>query len=153
MARRHLMHERGGHTLQATALVNEMYLRLASRPSRGLNREQFLALASSTMRRFLIDYARARAANRRGNSPLRVTLKEGLVSNELNLDVMALEQSLRELETMDPRQVRIVEMRAFGGLSHEEIAAVLNVSSRTVKRDWVMARKWLQERLGGGLTM
>jgi len=147
IARRQLTQERYGHTLQATALVNETYLRLASRSNHDLSREQFLALASATMRRVLIDYARRRRTRMRGDEPLRVTLDEGLLAAELNLEVMALEQALLELEAMDSRVVRIVEMRAFGGLTNQEIAAILNVSLSTVKRDWVIARAWLQQRL------
>jgi len=151
MARRHLVRERHGHTLQATALVHEAYLRLAKRGAQPLNREQFLAMASNTMRRVLIDYARSRGASRRGCAPLRVTLDESLQSDELNLDVFALEEALHDLEQMDARPVRIVEMRVFGGLTNDEIAAVLRVSPRTVKRDWVLARAWLRQRLDNGI--
>jgi RNA polymerase sigma-70 factor (ECF subfamily) len=151
MARSHLSRERSGHTLQATALVHEAYLRLAKMGEEQLNREQFLALASITMRRVLIDYARTRKAARRGNAALQVTLDQALISSELNLDVFALERALEDLELMDARPVRIVEMRVFGGLTNDEIAALLKVSSRTVKRDWVMARAWLQERLDSGM--
>jgi RNA polymerase sigma factor (TIGR02999 family) len=150
MARRHLMRERHSHTLQATALVHEAYLRLAKRGGQLFNREQFLAAASNTMRRVLIDYARSRGASRRGGSPLQVTLDESLKPDSLNLDVFALEEALQALEQMDARPVRIVEMRVFGGLTNDEIAAVLNVSPRTVKRDWTMARSWLQQRLDTG---
>lgn len=150
IARRHLARERGGHTLQATALVHEVYLRLSSLADHRLNREQFLALASSTMRRVLIDYARSRGTQRRGSTPLQVTLDEGLSSREMNLDVFALEEALRDLEAMDARPVRIVEMRVFGGLTNDEIASILQVSARTVKRDWILARTWLQNRLDGG---
>jgi len=150
MARRHLNRERCGHTLQATALVHEAYLRLAKLGEEQLDREQFLALASITMRRVLIDYARSRRAARRGSAALQITLDDAILANELNLDVFALEQALEDLEVMDARPVRIVEMRVFGGLTNEEIATVLKVSSRTVKRDWVMARAWLQERLDSG---
>jgi RNA polymerase sigma factor (TIGR02999 family) len=150
MARRHMMSERCGHTLQATALVHEAYLRLAKVNEERLNREQFLALASTTMRRVLIDHARRRATGRRGVAPLQVTLDESLKPDQLNLDVFALEEALHDLELMDARPARIVEMRVFGGLSNEEIAAVLNISSRTVKRDWIMARTWLQRRLESG---
>jgi len=140
------MRERHGHTLQATALVHEVYLRLAKRDARPLHREQFLAMASNTMRRVLIDYARSRGTSRRGSAPLQVTLDESLKSDELNLDVFALEEALQDLEQMDARPVRIVEMRVFGGLTNDEIAAVLQVSPRTFKRDWVMARAWLHMR-------
>jgi len=102
------------------------------------------------MRRVLIDYARSRRAARRGSAALQITLDDAILANELNLDVFALEQALEDLEVMDARPVRIVEMRVFGGLTNEEIATVLKVSSRTVKRDWVMARAWLQERLDSG---
>ena len=150
MARRHMMSERGAHTLQATALVHEAYLRLAKVNEERLNREQFLAMASTTMRRVLIDHARRRATGRRGAAPLQVTLDESLKPEQLNLDVFALEEALQDLELMDARPARIVEMRVFGGLSNEEIAAVLKISSRTVKRDWILARTWLQRRLDSG---
>jgi RNA polymerase sigma-70 factor (ECF subfamily) len=153
MARRHLVRERHGHTLQATALVHEAYLRLAKRGTQVVNREQFLAMASNTMRRVLIDYARSRGASRRGGAPLQVTLDESLKADELNLDVFALEEALQDLEQMDARPVRIVEMRVFGGLNNDEIAAVLKVSARTVKRDWIMARAWLQQRLDNGIRV
>jgi RNA polymerase sigma-70 factor (ECF subfamily) len=149
-ARRHLIRERWGHTLQATALVNETYVRLSQQGEQLFDREQFLAVASYTMRRVLIDYARRRGASRRGGARLQVTFDESLYAVEPNLDVFALEEALRDLEQIDARPVRIVEMRVFGGLTNDEIAAVLKVSSRTVKRDWIMARSWLQERLDSG---
>jgi RNA polymerase sigma factor (TIGR02999 family) len=150
IARRHLMRERYGHTLQATALVHEAYIRMSKRENGSTNRERFLALASITMRRVLIDYARMRGTQRRAGSQLRVTLAEGLKHDELNLEVFALEEALTDLEAMDARPARIVEMRLFGGLTNEEIAAVLKISPRTVKRDWIMARSWLQHRMDNG---
>jgi RNA polymerase sigma factor (TIGR02999 family) len=150
MARRHLMRERCGHTLQATALVHEAYMRLAHQGEQLLNREQFLSLASTIMRRVLIDYARSRGTSRRGGVHLRVTLDETLKAGEPNFDIFALEEALGDLELIDGRPVRIVEMRVFGGLTNDEIAAILKVSPRTVKRDWIMARNWLQRRLYSG---
>ena len=150
IARRHMMRERYGHTLQPTALVHEAYIRMAKSEDPSTNRERFLALASITMRRVLIDYARRRKALRRAGAQLTVTLSEDLKQDELNLEVFALEEALTDLEAMDARPARIVEMRLFGGLSNEEIAAVLNISPRTVKRDWIMARTWLQQRIDNG---
>jgi RNA polymerase sigma factor (TIGR02999 family) len=146
MARYHLSRERADHTVQPTALVHEVYLRLAHQPG-AQQREQFLALASRVMRRVLIDHARRRRSAKRGDAPCRITLAEDVAIVTPNLDLLALDEALGQLQEMDPRQARIVEMRVFGGLTVEEIAAVLEVSARTIKREWVMARAWLQLRL------
>jgi RNA polymerase sigma factor (TIGR02999 family) len=110
-------------------------------------KEQFLAFASRVMRQVLIDYARRRRTQKRGDFQHRVTLDESLVTETPTIDLLILDEALSDLESMDARQARIAEMRIFAGLTVDEIAAVLNLSSRTVKRDWVMARAWLQLRL------
>jgi len=137
--------ERRGHTLQPTALVNEAFLRLAA--STGLDwhsRTHFFAIAARVMRQVLVDHARRRrAAKRRG---CHVTLNDGDAA-AAPLDLLDLEDALDELATLDARQARLVELRYFGGLDIEETAEVLGVSARTVKREWRMARAWLQHRL------
>ncbi len=149
MARAHLARERPDHTFQPTALVHEVYLRMANHAS-GHAKDQFLALASRVMRQVLIDYARRRRRHNKGDFPFRVTLEENLASISPNLDLLILDEAMRDLERMDARQARIVEMRVFAGLTVDEIAAILKLSSRTVKRDWMMARAWLQLRLRHG---
>jgi RNA polymerase sigma factor (TIGR02999 family) len=146
VARAHLSHERSDHTIQPTALVHEVYLRLANLPG-AQEREQFLGLASRVMRQVLVDYARRRQSKKRADFTYRVTLGDDLATVSPNLELLALDEALEELDRMDPRQARIVEMRVFGGLSVEETAAILGISGRTVKRDWTMARAWLQIRL------
>jgi RNA polymerase sigma-70 factor (ECF subfamily) len=141
--------EPAGHTLQATALVNEVYIRLidAQRMS-WQNRAHFLAMAARVMRRILVDSARARASQKRGGGAMRVSFTEGLdVSDDKGLDVMALDDALRALADEDPRKSRVVELRFFGGLSVEETAAVLNISAETVMRDWKAARVWLMREM------
>ena len=147
IARIHLSRERLDHTLQPTALVHEAYLRMTTRLNSQRTREEFLGIASRIMRQVLIDHARSRARNKRGGTQVRVTLDDELAKHNPALDVLVLDEALHQLESFDPRQARIVEMRLFTGLSVEEIAAVLNVSARTVKRDWMMARAWLQRQL------
>jgi RNA polymerase sigma factor (TIGR02999 family) len=149
MAARHLGAERPGHTLQPTALVNETYLRLVGqRRVQWKNRAQFFALAATLMRRVLIDHARARGARKRAGR--RVTLESGVdigVPPERGIDVLALDDALRRLEEIAPRQARIVELRFFSGLSVEEVAAALGFSPATVKADWALARAWLYREL------
>jgi RNA polymerase sigma factor (TIGR02999 family) len=148
-AAHHLRHERSGHTLQPTALVHEAYIRLMQQRDVGWeNRAQFFALASQMMRRILVDHARARAAAKRPRRAMQVTLAEGTVgSDPREIEIMALDESLHQLASFDPRQARVVELRFFGGLSHEEIAAVLGVSLATVNREWRLAKAWLYQRL------
>ena len=144
-----LRRERPNHTLQPTALVNEAYLRLArQRIPECRDRVQFLAAASHLMREILIDYARGRNRVKRGGpqSPIRVEDAAELpVSGDL--DLLELDEALNRLQRIDPQQHRIVELRYFGGLSVEETAAVLRVSSPTVKRDWRLAKAWLHREL------
>jgi len=147
-----LRHESPGHTLQPTALVNEAYLRLVDQKRVAWqSRAHFLAVAARLMRRVLIDYARRRRASKRGGEAVRVTLDDlAPASLSSPLDLLVLDEALAELAALDARQARIVEMRAFGGLSVEETAEVLGVSPATVKRDWSFAQAWLERRLRGG---
>lgn len=140
--------ERSDHTLQPTALVHEAYMRLVDQRSvEWRDRSHFLAIAAQAMRRILVDHARRRGAEKRGGGN-RVTLQESMaVSEGQEVDVLALEEALHELETLDERQVRVVELRFFGGLTVEETAEALGVSAPTVVRDWRHAKAWLRRRL------
>jgi RNA polymerase sigma factor (TIGR02999 family) len=144
-----LRRERPGHTLQPTALVHETYLRLIDQKRVvWQNRAHFLALAAEMMRRLLVDHARNRRALKRGGSRTRVTLDESLASSgPRSLDLIALDDALNELAGLDARQSRVVELRAFGGLSVEETAQVLDISPATVKRYWSFSRAWLAHRM------
>jgi RNA polymerase sigma factor (TIGR02999 family) len=139
IARRHLHRERPGHTIQATALVNEAYLRLVNiRHVKWKDRVHFLAVGARIMRRILVDYARSKPR------PPRVDLTENLaVCPELNLDIVLLDRALDSLAEFDARKAKVVEMRFFGGLTAEESAAVLGVAPQTVHRDWSLAKAWL----------
>jgi len=141
--------ERPGHILRATALVNEAYIRLVNwKDVRWQNRAHFFALAAQIMRRVLVDIARAQGRAKRGGRQLQVSLSDAANRpSEKNADVVALDDALKSLETIDARKCRVVEMRFFGGLSHDEIAAVLQVSVATVRRDWSLARAWLHREL------
>lgn len=149
IARRQMGHERGDHTLQATALVNEAYLKLIDiEKVKWQDRAHFFAMSSRVMRRVLIDFARARGYQKRGAGAHKVTLDEGrVVSTGRGADVIALDEALEVLAKLDPRKSQVVEMRYFGGLSIEETAEALGVSVRTVKRDWTMAKLWLFREL------
>ena len=145
---RYLRSERHAHTLRPTALVNEAYLRLSEHRGVWESREQFLAAASSAMRRILVDYARRRNAARRGHGARRVTLTvSSAASPPLDVDVLALNQALLALADEDERSAQVVELRFFGGLTTEEAARVLEVSPASVKRDWAFAKAWLLRRL------
>lgn len=150
IARRHMGHERQGHTLQATALVNEAYLRLVDvRQIKWQNRAHFFAMSARLMRRILVDFARSRHYQKRGGGAQRVTFDEGLaIADERTLDVLALDDALVALAGFDPRKSQVVEMRFFGGLSVEETAEALHVSVDTVMRDWKLAKAWLSRELG-----
>lgn len=150
IARRCMRGEASGHTLQATALVNEVYIRLIDTQKMSWqNRAHFLAMAARTMRRILVDSARARASQKRGSGGVRVTFTEELdVSDEKGLDVIALDDALEALADEEPRRSRVVELRFFGGLSVKETAAVLDISAETVMRDWKAARAWLLREIG-----
>ena len=149
LAARYLRAERRDHTLQATALVNEAYLRLIEIHNIDWqSRTHFFALASQLMRRILVDYARAHRARKRGGSCESVNLEDALVfSRPRSEEFIALDEALSRLAEVDQRQSQIVEMRFFGGLSEEEIAAHLGISVRTVKRDWRIAKAWLYRDL------
>jgi RNA polymerase sigma factor (TIGR02999 family) len=150
IAARFLNNERRNHTLEPNALVNELWMRLmGGEPVPYQNRAHFFAIAAQTMRRVLIDHARARAADKRGGGQQQLTLTavEGWNPIGQNEDVLVLDQALSKLEKADPRAARVVELRFFGGLQEDEVAEALGVSVITVKRDWKVARAWLMARL------
>ena len=151
IAQRCMAGERAGHSFQATALVNEAYLRLVdTKDVAWHDRAHFLAVAARVMRRILVDHARARRAQKRGGPATRVTFDEALfVTNEPREDFVALDDALDALATFDERKSRVVELRFFGGLSVEETASVLNVSPSTVMGDWRLAKAWLQREMRG----
>jgi RNA polymerase sigma-70 factor, ECF subfamily len=147
--------ERGNHTLQPTALVNEAYLRLADcADSMWGDRSRVLGIAANVMRHILVDHARARNAGKRGDGQLQVTLDEDIAGGRSNAtaDVLAVDEALTRLAEFDPRQAKVLEMHFFGGLTFEEIALQLDVSARTVKRDWTVARAWLRQELSSSRT-
>jgi RNA polymerase sigma factor (TIGR02999 family) len=141
--------EQVGHTLQATALVNEIYIRMVD--LRGVSwrdRAHFFAMSSRLIRQILIDAARSKRAQKRGGQSPHVVIDESLlVSEEPRADVIALDDALSTLATIDPRKSQVVELRFFGGLDIEETAAVLGISPETVKRDWKLAKAWLRREL------
>ena len=147
----YIRRERPGQTLQATALVNEAFGRLASeRPRPFADRQHFFAIAALSMRQILVQRARARKAAKRGGAPERVTLDEHLMSaTPPDIDVLVLDEALTRLAVFDPEQARIVELRYFGGLTVEETAEIVGVSPATVKRQWAMARAWLKRAVDG----
>jgi RNA polymerase sigma factor (TIGR02999 family) len=149
LARRYMRRESPGHTLQATAVVNEAYVRLAAQQVPGRNRAQFFGLVAHQMRRILIDHARARGTAKRGRNPVRVSFDESAWAGatEQALDLLGLDDALTELARLDPRQARIVELRFFAGLTIEETADVIRVSHTIVERDWAMARAWLRRTM------
>ena len=146
----YLRRERAGHTLQPTALVHEAYLRLVEQDRVvWQNRAHFMAIAASLMRRVLADHGRRQKAHKRGGSGTRVTLEEAFSPvAPRGVDLLALDEALTDLETLDRQQAQIVELRAFGGLGVEETAEALGISPATVKRHWAFALAWLQHRLG-----
>ena len=147
LAHAHMRRERPEHTLQATALVHEAYMKLVDAPTIDWQgRAHFFAVAAQLMRRILVDYARAHRADKRGGAEEKLSLEEALVLTDAKREeLLALDGALVKLAARDPRLAQVVEMRFFGGLSTEETAAVLGVSPRTVKRDWTVARAWLYE--------
>jgi RNA polymerase sigma factor (TIGR02999 family) len=149
MARTYLRSERADHTLQATALVHEAYLRLIDQHSVSWqNRAHFFGIASQMMRRILVNHALAKAAEKRGGEVQKLSLDEAVsFANQREIDLIALDEALKELELLDPQQTRIVELRFFGGLSIEDTAEALRVSPATVKRDWSTAKLWLRRQL------
>jgi RNA polymerase sigma factor (TIGR02999 family) len=150
-AKRQMARERDGHTLQTTALINEVYLRLVDLDGVGWqDRTHFFAICARLMRRILTDYARSRSYLKRGGDARRVTLDEALmVSADPSLDLVALEGALTKLGEVDSRKSSVVELRFFGGLSIKETATVLKVSSDTVTRDWNLAKAWLMREMDG----
>ena len=149
MAGRYMKKEAQGHTLQATALVNEVYLRLVDVTSvEWQKRAQFFAVAAQMMRRILVDAARTRGSRRRDGVPVKVNLDESVVlSPAPNRSILALDEVLTAFSQVAPRQAQVVELRYFGGLTEEEIVAALKISPRTVRRDWDFARAWLLREL------
>jgi len=152
LAHGYMAHERQGHTLQATALVNEAYLRLIDiRAISWQNRAHFLAMSARMMRRILVDSARARANGKRGGGAEKVDLDEAmLVTNEPGHGLAALDEALIALEAVHPRKSQVVEMRFFGGMTIEETASALDLSPETVNRDWRFAKLWLLRELESG---
>lgn len=148
-ARFFMRRERPDHTLQATALVHEAYIRLVRQKDvQWQNRAQFYAVAAQLMRRILVDYARNRQADKRMGNRLKLTLDEALeVADRKDLDILLLDEALSELAKFDPRQSRIVELRFFSGLSVEETAEVLGISTATVMREWRIAKMWLYSEI------
>ena len=149
LAKRYMGHEHAGHSLQTSALVNEAYLRLVD--AHGVhwqNRTHFFAVSAQIMRRILVDFARTQHREKRGGNAVQVSLSE-LAETRLESahDIVALDDALQTLQTLSPRQSRVVELRFFGGLSLEETAEVLEVSVGTVRRDWSLARAWLYREL------
>jgi RNA polymerase sigma factor (TIGR02999 family) len=153
IAQRQMSQERPGHTLQATALVNEAYLKLAGQQGFDWqNRAHFFAVCAQVMRHILIDHARAHARDKRGGGVVKVSLNDALVVAEDQVShFIALDEALRVLERLDPQKGKIVELRYFGGLSIEEAATVLNVSPRTVRREWQRAKAWLYRMMTEGI--
>ena len=156
-AERAMRRESAGHTLQATALVHEAYLRLVDQERvQWRNRAQFFGVAAQLMRRILVDHARARLAAKRGRGADRLTLGASdavaaidACAGDPGVDVLALSDALNRLAALDAQQARVVEFRYFGGLTIEETAAALDVSTATVKREWMVARAWLRRELHG----
>lgn len=168
LARRHMRHERGSHTLQRTALVHEAFLRIVDQQQVDWeSRSQFYGIASQMMRRILVDHARRRSAAKRGDGAQHVDLdavllaegrdadadgaaESALPSAEPEIDFAAVDAALQRLEALDPQQGRLVELRFFGGLSIKETADIIGVSAATVKREWAIARAWLQREITSG---
>jgi RNA polymerase sigma factor (TIGR02999 family) len=152
MARRHLVGERESHTLNTTALVHEAYLKLVDQTwASAEGRAYFFGAASRAMRQILVDHARHRARAKRGGSQQAIPLEEHhLVVDDFDADLLEVDTALRELASIEPRAVQVIECRFFGGLNVEETAEALGISVRTVKRDWILAKAWLYRKLGDG---
>ncbi len=148
MAQRYIHRERAGHTLQPTALVHEVYVKLLERSNPNYqDRQHFMAIAARAMRQILIDHARAQRAAKRGGGALKVTLDDRAATAQQDIDLLVLDDTLAELEKLDPRKCRVVEMRFFGGMTNNETAEVLGVSPKTTEADWYMARAWLRRAM------
>ena len=154
IARRQMSQERAGHTLEATALVNEAYLKLAGQQGfEWHNRAHFFAVCAQVMRHVLIDHARAHARDKRGGGAIQVSLSEAAVMAEEQAEhFIALDAALSALEQVDPQKEKIVELRYFGGLTIDETAEVLDISPRTVRREWQRAKAWLYRMIAEGTT-
>jgi RNA polymerase sigma factor (TIGR02999 family) len=154
MAKRYMDRQKPHHTLQTTALIHEAYLRLIDqKEARWQNRAHFFAVAAQAMRQILVDYARTRHAAKRGGKASAVSLDEAaVVSRQRVGELVALDDALQSLAAFDRRKSQVVELRYFGGLSVEETAKVLKVSSETVLRDWRLARTWLLRELSNAMT-
>lgn len=154
IANGYMRRERSGHTLQTTALINEAYLRLVGEDIEWTNRAHFIGLAAHVMRRVLVDYARQHNAERRAGGLIRVEMEDNLAISPERLDeVLFLDEAMAKLQANNPRQARVVELRYFGGLSVEQIAEILNVAPRSVKRDWALARIFLSGELAPGVKL
>jgi len=154
VARRYLRRERSGHSLQATALVNEAYMRLADYTRmQWQDRAHFFAMAARLMRRVLVDFARARDNQKRGGALQRVTFDQNLpIASDTPIDLIAIDDALKALAGQYERKAQVVELRYFGGLSVEETAEVLKISQETVMRDWKFAKNWLMRELSRHAT-
>ena len=154
LAARYMRRESQGHTLQTSALINEAYLRLIDQKNVQLqNRAHFFGFASQLMRHILVDHARSRSRIKRGGGVQMVSLAEqAVISNDV-AEVIALDDALKNLAEMDPRKAQIVEMKFFGGLTNEEVAEVLKVTSRTVEREWRKAKAWLHRAISKTATI
>lgn len=149
IAAQYLRKENSGHTLQPTALVHEAYMKLIDISDiNWQDRAHFFAVAANVMRNILVDHARAKLADKRGGGAQRIALEDAIsLSSEENVDVLAVDEALKELAELDEQQSRIVELRFFGGLTIEETAHVAGISPATVKREWAMAKAWLHRKL------
>jgi RNA polymerase sigma-70 factor (ECF subfamily) len=150
IAKRHLNRERSGHSLQTTALVNEAYVRLVGmRSVHWKDRAQFFAFSAQLIRHILVDAARARRSRKRGGDVIKVSLDEVFAVSDRTADLVALDDALTALSSVDPRNAKMIELRFFGGLSVKETAEVLNVAPETVLRDWKLAKAWLWREIKG----
>jgi RNA polymerase sigma factor (TIGR02999 family) len=148
LARNYMRRERPGHTLQTTGLVHEAYLRLVRQDANWNNRAHFLGIAAKMMRRILVDHAKSQHRAKRGGGAVKVTLDgPAMIAKDANKELVALEDALSRLENVDQQRAQIVELRFFGGLSNEEAAKVLGISTATVQRQWAGARAWLYHEL------
>jgi RNA polymerase sigma factor (TIGR02999 family) len=154
IARRYMKNEQPGNTLQTTALVNEVYLRLVDVQNVDWqHRAQFFAISAQMMQRVLVDAARARGSSKRGGGAVKVNIDEtAVVAPEPDASVMALDEALEAFSRVAPRQAKVVELRYFGGLTEDEIVQVLGISPRTVRRDWDFAKAWLMRELNSWRT-
>lgn len=151
LAHHHMVGQRPNHTLQTTALVNEVYLRLADQTNpRWQNRAHFFAVAARAMRQILVSYARTQQSQKRGGRAVKIELDEAaLVSPQQSQEIVDLHEALKRLATLDARKAQVVELKYFGGLDYDEMAEVLNISRITVRRDWEFAKVWLYTELHG----